>query len=71
MGQIVSIFARQIVSLWEGLATAYGAVDPNQAEGVLLDNVCALLGVVREAATKSTVVGTLNLNSTVTVPAGS
>lgn len=60
MGQIVTIFARQIVSAWEALATAYGAVDPNAAEGVLLDNICALIGAVREAATRSTVTCTLN-----------
>lgn len=41
MGQIVAIFARQIVAAWEALATAYGAVDPEAAEGVLLDRVCA------------------------------
>ena len=60
MGQIVTIFARQIVRAWEGLAAAYGAVDPSEAEGILLDNVCALLGVARLAASRSLV--TCNLS---------
>lgn len=71
MGQIVAVFARQVVRLWEVQATLYGSVNPNEAEGILLDNICALIGVVRKAATHSTVTCTLSLNPLVTVPAGS
>jgi uncharacterized phage protein gp47/JayE len=71
LGQIKSIFARQAAKLWELGATVYNAGNPNAAEDILLDNVCALTGTQREAATFSTVVLAMVLGSTATIPAGS
>lgn len=71
IGQIVSIEADSQIELWEALEAVYSCIDPNKAEGVQLDNVCALSGVVRLKQRKSQVSVNLNLNAAVTVPAGS
>ncbi len=71
LGQVVSIFARQITRDRELIGTLYGGIDPNKAEGVLLDNVAAITGTTRLAAKKSLAKCNLSLNATVTVPAGS
>ena len=70
LGQIVAVFARQIVLTWQAVEAAYGVVDPNKAEGVNLDNVCALSGTARKPATYGDVPVTLNLDAATTVPAG-
>jgi uncharacterized phage protein gp47/JayE len=71
MGQLIGIFAEKIAEEWEAVATAYNEMDPDAAEGYLLDALCALTGTRRQTATYSTVTVTLNLNSGTTVNAGS
>lgn len=71
LGQIVGIFAEKLTEVWEANATAYNALNPDAAEGQLLDNVSAISGTRRHSATYSKVTGTLNLNASTTVAAGS
>jgi len=47
IGQINGIVAEALAEIWELLGTAYTAYDDTQAEGFLLDALCALTGVVR------------------------
>ena len=53
MGQTVAIYARETRLIWETLLALYSAVDPNGASGAMLDNLCALSGVVRKPPTYS------------------
>lgn len=71
LGQVVAVFARREILQWEAIAAAYSAVNPSAAEGVNLDNVAALSGTSRLAATYSEVAVQLDLDATTTVPAGS
>lgn len=69
-GQIIELTAVQLSALWELAQQLYDAFDPDAAEGVLLDNLCALVGVLREPATSSVV--TLDFTGTngTVIPAG-
>jgi uncharacterized phage protein gp47/JayE len=70
-GQLIGIFSSAFAKIWELAQATYSAQILDGAEGFNLDNLTALLGVDRIAASPSTVVLTLNLNDSVTVPAGS
>jgi uncharacterized phage protein gp47/JayE len=70
-GQMNGIFSTRVRELWEILQTIVNMINPNAAEGILLDNTSALSGSVRDAAKASTVVCTMNLDAATTVPAGS
>ena len=48
IGQVNGIVAEALAEAYELLATAYSAYDDTQAEGSLLDSLCALTGVVRK-----------------------
>lgn len=71
IGQTIGIFAEKLAEVWELMSTVYNSLNPDAAEGNLLDNVSAITGTRRRSATYSKVVGTLNLNTGVTVNAGS
>lgn len=71
IGQLIGIVAEEKAEIWELMATVYNAMNPDAAEGQLLDNISAISGTRRRSAKFSTVIANLNLNSSVTVPAGS
>lgn len=71
LGQLRAAPAIQIATLWEALGEVATALDPDQAQGELLDGIVALSGVTpRKAALPST--GTVTLTGTpgTTIPAG-
>ncbi len=70
LGQLNGIFAAKNAELWEVLAEVYGSIDPASASGDALDNVCALVGVVRLAATATTVTLTMTGDPTTVLPIG-
>ena len=71
MGQAVAIFADYVQQQWDTIGTVYAALDPDAAEGILLDNVSGITGVRRRSATYSYLYGVqLTLNATTTVNAG-
>ena len=53
MGQQIAVMAAEIAIVWEGMQGAYDAYRPDAAEGVSLDDVADLNGVVRSGATHS------------------
>lgn len=69
-GQYNGIFADQVAQLWEVLEAEYYALS-RDADANALDIIGSLTGTPRRGATKSTVTLTLNLNASITVPAGS
>lgn len=69
-GQINGAIVTQLRELWEVAQAVYSAIDPDKAEGTSLEALAALTGTQKAAATKSTVVGKLNLAAGKTVAAG-
>ena len=70
-GQLVGVFADREAELWEMAEDVYNSQYPDTAEGVSLDNVCALSGIVRQPATKSTILNVCLFGTAGTfVPAG-
>lgn len=53
-GQIIGILAEREQLLWEAMEDTYNSQYPDTATGNSLDNVCALLGISRLPARKST-----------------
>lgn len=70
MGQATGIFADALAQADERIEAIYNGYNPNDAEGLQLDNVCSITGTKRRAATKSRVVLTCNLNASSTIPVG-
>ena len=70
LGQINGIVARQLGMAWEATETSYNAFDADRAEDFLLTALGKLTGSLRDAATKSVVTLTVNLNSGTTLVAG-
>ncbi len=71
MGQSLAISANRELLLWNVIGTIYAALDPDAAEGILLDNVGSLRGVRRRSATYSFLYGVqLALAATTTVNSG-
>lgn len=68
-GQLVGVLSLPISELWEEAENIYLAFDPDYAEGVSLDSLCALTGIVRIAATATTVTGILFGDIGTTIPA--
>lgn len=68
--QFVGILSEELALAWETLQAVYAAAYPEGASGALLDQVAALTGTTRRAATRSRVVATVNLNAGVTLPVG-
>jgi len=54
-GQLIGVFANELELVYELAQQLYDSFDPDQAEGASLDNICALLGLDRQAATSSSV----------------
>jgi uncharacterized phage protein gp47/JayE len=70
-GQLNGIFAAKVRELWEVAQAVYAALNPDTATKAQLTALAAFTGTLRLDASKTTVVGRLNLNAGVTVPAGS
>lgn len=70
VGQVDGIVSRAHALLWELLEALYGTIDPDRAEGDALESLAKLSGTARRAATKSTVTLRVNLDSGVTLEAG-
>ena len=69
--QLVGILSEELALAWETLQAVYSAAYPEGASGSLLDQVAALTGTRRRAATRSRVLASVNLNAGTTLPAGS
>lgn len=69
--QITAVLSEELAIAWEALQAVYAAMYPDGASGVALDQLAALTGTTRRAATRSNVIATVNLNAGVTLPAGS
>jgi len=71
MGQIIDVHADSISEMDDLAQALYDAFNLDSAEGVALDNLASLVGVIRKAATYSTVTLTLGGVATTVIPAGS
>lgn len=71
VGQLNGTFGPAIRELWELGAALWSAIDPDKNTEAAQTAIAAWTGTVREGATKSTVVGRLNLDAGASVPAGS
>lgn len=71
LGQIIGIFSLIDAELWEELDKLHGVLDPDKAEGVNLDWVCALTNITRKPATKTIVPGAILAADGFTLPSGS
>jgi uncharacterized phage protein gp47/JayE len=69
LGILIRIFCSCIADLWQLGQACYNALDRDSAVGVQLDNLAALTGSYRPAATASSVTGTLTGVPTTDVPA--
>lgn len=70
MGDVIDVINVELQSLADTLADLYTAFQASGAEGAALDNLAALVGVTRLAASKSLGDATLTGDSTTVVPAG-
>lgn len=70
VGQLVGVFADASRALWELGQAVYTVTSPDSATDAGLENVAALTGTVRKAATKSRVTCTVDLDVGI-YPAGS
>ena len=70
-GQMKSAVASAAAEIWELIDVLYAQIDPNNAEGIVLDGNCQLTGTTRLGATAGHVVCAMGLNGSTTVPAGS
>lgn len=69
--QVVGLYAERESLIWEAMEDVFNSQYPDTAEGASLDNVAALSGINRLAATKSVVKGQLLFGTAGTViPAG-
>lgn len=62
LGQLNAIFAQQVRKVEEALAACYAAFDPDAAGGAALENVSAITGTVRKAATAAYLGVTVNVD---------
>lgn len=71
LGQLIGILAEREALQWEKMEGIYAAMSVQNANGVILDNLVALTGIERLAATKGT--GTITAYGTLStvIPAGS
>jgi hypothetical protein len=70
LGQLLDVFAADLSDAWADLQALYDARDPDAATAAALDRLCALVGVIREAQARSTVVLELTTAGTGIIPAG-
>ena len=71
LGRLIGLVTPSEADLWEAIQQVYLAFDPNSAEGIALDNLVALSGIVRRGATSSTARMLFKGDYNVTIPAGS
>ena len=71
LGALNGIFGASVAELWEALADIYRSGDPDTAEGEALDVICAITGVLRLPARRSTVTLLVTGDEDATIPAGS
>jgi uncharacterized phage protein gp47/JayE len=71
MVELIEIPASALREVWELMASVSSADDPDTAEGAQLEQLAALTGTDRRAATKSRVTLSLSLNAGTTIPSGS
>ena len=67
---LVGIIADREFALWQAQEAVYNSQYTNTASGQSLDNIAALAGLTRRAATAGTVTLSVNLNAGVTLPSG-
>jgi len=70
LGQLNGIFGDQLAEVWEVGNAVYRARQPDSASGEALDNVAAITGAVRLAASRSTVALRVNIDDGVTLAIG-
>jgi len=70
VGLLIGTFAEPLSEVWEQLQIAYWMLDPNSAEGVLLDNLAYIIGLTRLPSTHSITTITINGSNGTLVPAG-
>ena len=66
-GQLVALIAQAKLDVEELLANVYSSMDPDQAIGVVLDQRCAINGVVRQAGTNTLQTVTIMVDRAVTL----
>ena len=71
LGQLTAIISSKIREVWELVAAVYTSAYPDTASGQPLSYIAAITGTLRRSATASTVIATINLDDSVTIPAGS
>ena len=69
-GQLLGIWSAKHSEIWELAEATYNAAYPATAEGVNLDNVASITGIVRKGATKSTAVITALGTPGTLIPSG-
>lgn len=70
-GQIIGVFSKPLAELWELSEAVYLSQYPASAEGLSLDGVAQLTGILRLGPTKTVVTGVLLGDQGTVVPAGS
>jgi uncharacterized phage protein gp47/JayE len=70
MGKIIGVFATELSLVHELAQQAYDSISPDQAEGRQLDNIGAIRGISRNAATFTTATILVNASSALSISAG-
>lgn len=68
--QVIGVMSEQLAIAWETIQALYAASHPETAQGLFLDQLAALTGTSRPAATRSHVTALVTLNAGVTLAAG-
>lgn len=63
MGQLNGIFAAELAEAWLAALADYNGMDPDQAAGAQLNNVCLLTGTERQGPQATVVPVTVNVNA--------
>jgi uncharacterized phage protein gp47/JayE len=71
LGRLIGLTTPSLTELWEAAQEVYAAFDPNQAQGVALDNLVALGGLVRDEANPTTLSGLAWGEAFTEIPSGS
>lgn len=70
IGRFINLFGFQFSDLWELAQQVYAAFDPNSSSGIALDNLVALNGTVRRAASSTRADAVVWGNQNVNIPEG-
>ena len=54
LGQLLGIESISLADLWQLAQLLYDSFNPDNAQGLMLDNIAAITGVRRDPATKAT-----------------